>query len=293
MQLIYTKKTNSLSGILIEKHLNDIVNLYEQGLSLSKISKKFFINYQALKKLFKDNNIKIRKGSSYARKYNINEHYFDIIDTEEKAYILGFIYADGNNLFKLNRISIQLSQRDEDILKKISNIFYNKNIIKYRKKKNSKGAVFTYAVLNLFSKHMSQKLADLGVVERKSHSITFPNWLNKDLYRHFIRGLIDGDGWIRLPNNNRDSPSVGLICTRSVNDFLQNYYLSELKIKTYLSKAYKQDKDIMCEILVKNYKQCKIFLDWLYEDCNIYLQRKYDLYLNFLNKYKDLRDQNK
>jgi len=140
---------------------------------------------------------------------------------------------------------------------------------------------------------MSETLASLGVVERKSHSITFPNWLDKSLYRHFIRGLIDGDGWIRLPTSNRDSPCVGLICTRSINDFLKNYYLLEFNIKSYLSKAYNQDKDIMCEILVKNYKQSKILLDWLYKDSTIYLDRKYNLYLDFLKKYDFINIKNK
>lgn len=288
MQLICTKKTNCLSSILIERHLDEIALLYEQGLSLAKISNKLSIEYQALKKLFKDNNIKIRKGYDYSRKYNLNETFFDKIDSEEKAYMLGFIYADGNNLFKINRISVQLAKKDEDILIKFSKLLYNENIVKYTSKKNSKGNIFDYAYLNLFSRHMSEKLASLGVVERKSYAITFPNWLDKSLYRHFIRGLIDGDGWIRLPNSNRDSPSVGLICTRSINDFLKNYYLLEFNIKSYLSKAYKQDMNIMCEILVKNYKQCKILLDWLYKDSNIYLDRKYNLYLNFLNKYNNL-----
>jgi len=153
MQLIYTKKTNCLSSILIERHLNEIGVLYEQGSSLAKISNKLSIEYQALKKLFKDNNIKVRKGYDYSRKYNLNENFFDKIDSEEKAYMLGFIYADGNNLFKINRISIQLAKKDEDILIKFSKLLYNENIVKYTSKKNSKGNVFNYAYLNLFSRH--------------------------------------------------------------------------------------------------------------------------------------------
>lgn len=229
----------------------------------------------------------------YARKYGLNEYYFDVIDTEDKAYMLGFIYADGNNLFQTNRISIHLSKTDEEILKKFSQIVYGSEILKYNSRKNDKGIVFNYVSLNMYSKHMSQHLATLGVVERKSHKITFPKWLDKYLYRHFIRGLIDGDGWIYIPNDNRDSPNVGLICTRNINDFLKEYYDKEFGIKTYLTKAHKQDMDVMCEIRVKNYHQCKIFLDWLYKDSTIYLQRKYNLYQKFLCRYNNLREQNK
>ena len=267
--------------------------LYLDGMSVSKICEIKHLDRHNLSRRFKKDGLSVRNGFSYARKYNLDEHYFDVIDTEEKAFILGFIYADGNNLFQTNRISIHLSKTDEEILKKMSNIFYGTEVLKYNTRTNNEGIIFDYVWLNLYSKHMSQHLATLGVVGCKSHKITFPEWLDKSLYCHFIRGLIDGDGWIYLPNNNRNSPNVGLICTRKMNDFLEEYFNKELGIKSYLTKAHKQDFDIMCEIRIKNYHQCKIFLDWLYKDATIYLQRKYNLYQDFLNRYENLREQNK
>lgn len=267
--------------------------LYLEGMSVSKICELKQLDRHNLSRRFKKDSLVVRKGFSYARKYDLNEHYFDVIDTEEKAYILGFIYADGNNLFRLNRIGIQLSIVDKEILQKFSQILFGAEVLSYNSRKNKEGKLFEYVRLNLFSKHMSRHLATIGVVEAKSHKIVFPEWLDKSLYRHFIRGLIDGDGWIYLPNNNRDSPNVGLICTRKVNDFLKDYFEKELELKSYLVKAHKQDFDVMCEIRVKNYHQCKIFLDWLYGDATIYLQRKYALYQNFLHRYNNLREQNK
>lgn len=293
MKLIPVKQRNTKANVLIDKHIEEITLLYEGGMSLTKIGKKLSIDRKALARLLKNNDIESRKGFSYARKYDLNEHYFDIIDTEEKAYILGFIYADGNNLFRLNRISIHLSITDEEILKKMSYIFYGEEVLKYNSRTNKDGKIFHYVWLNLFSKHMSQHLATLGVVEAKSHKIIFPEWLDKALYRHFIRGLIDGDGWIYLSNNYTNSPSVGLICTRQVNDFLKNYFEKELGLKAYLCKAHKQDVDVMCEIRIKNYHQSKILLDWFYGDATIYLQRKYKLYREFLGKYERLREQSK
>ena len=63
-------------------------------------------------------------------------------------------------------------------------------------------------MLKVFSKHMSNQLET--VVERKSKVLTFPEFLDSLLYKHFIRGMIDGDGWIYLPSNN-DSPLFNLI----------------------------------------------------------------------------------
>lgn len=279
--------------MLSQELYQECKELYLQGKSILEISKTKNINAGTFSKKLKKDNVEIRPKFAHARKYDLNEYYFDQIDTEEKAYILGFIYADGNNLFQTNRVSINLSIKDEEILKKFSNIFYGKEILKYSSRKNENGQIFKYVSLNLYSKHMSQHLSTIGVMERKSHKLTFPEWLDKSLYQHFIRGLIDGDGWIYLPTNNRESPNVGLICTRSINDFLKEYYEKEFNIKSYLAKAYKQDFDVMCEIRVKNYHQCKIFLDWLYKDTTIYLQRKYELYQNFLCRYDNLREQNK
>lgn len=293
MNLIPIKQRNTKANVLIDQHIEEITALYEGGVSLTKIGKKLSIDRKALARLLKNNGVESRKGFSYARKYNLNEHYFDAIDTEEKAYILGFIYADGNNLFSTNRICIHLSTTDEEILKKMSHIFYGEEVLKYNSRSNKEGKVFEYVALNLYSQHMSQHLATLGVVEAKSHKIVFPEWLDKNLYRHFIRGLIDGDGWIYLPGHNRLSPSVGLICTRQMNDFLQNYYEKELGLSSCLCKAHKQDFDVMCEIRVKNYHQCNILLDWLYKDATIYLQRKCDIYKNFLSRYQNIREQNK
>jgi hypothetical protein len=94
-------------------------NLYLDGMSVSKICEIKKLDRHTLSRRFKRDGLKVRKGFSYARKYDLDEHYFDIIDTEEQAYILGFIYADGNNLFSLDRISIHLAKRDEEILKKL------------------------------------------------------------------------------------------------------------------------------------------------------------------------------
>ena len=286
----------TLERAMISTELYDeCKSLYLSGMSVSKICNLKQLDRHNLGRRFKKDGMKVGLGCSNARTYNLNEHYFDVIDTEEKAYILGFIYADGNNLFRTNRISIHLSKTDEEILKKMSHIFYGAEVLKYNSRTNKDGQVFDYVWLNLYSKHMSRHLATLGVVEAKSHKIVFPAWLDKTLYRHFIRGLIDGDGWIYIPKleDNRNSPNVGLICTRQVNDFLKDYFEKELGLKSYLVKAHKQDFDVMCEIRVKNYHQCKIFMDWLYKDAAIYLQRKHKLYQEFLIRYENLREQNK
>ena len=70
--------------------------------------------------------------------YTINEDYFDIIDTEEKAYLLGFLYADGNHFTKKNRITIGLQEKDKHILEKFNELIGSNRPLFLRKKENLK-----------------------------------------------------------------------------------------------------------------------------------------------------------
>ncbi len=97
MSLTPIKQRNTKNNVLIDAQIDEINRLYQEGISLTKIGQQLGIHRKALTRLFKKNQVESRKGFSYARKYNLEEHYFDIIDTEDKAYMLGFIYADGNN----------------------------------------------------------------------------------------------------------------------------------------------------------------------------------------------------
>jgi intein/homing endonuclease len=271
----------------IKTHIREINKLYNNGLSLSKISVSLDIDRKALARLFKNNGLETRAGFSYARKHIIlDEHYFDVIDTEEKAYLLGFIYADGNNFKGTNRIRIELNSKDRDILERVSNIIYGQDILSERSRTNNKGEIFYYTAIDIHSQHISETLEKHGVVERKSKVIEFPKWLNKSLYRHFIRGLIDGDGCISIPQ--KESPCVILISTTKMNDFIKDYIKKELDIRSYRLKAYKQNIDEMYYLKIKNYAQVKKLLDWYYDSATIYLERKFQLYQTILEKYNEL-----
>ena len=60
---------------------------------------------------------------------------FDTIDSEEKAYWLGFIYADGWISDANNCFTLTLQQRDVEHLLKFNEFIANKNSICYRKYK--------------------------------------------------------------------------------------------------------------------------------------------------------------
>jgi hypothetical protein len=105
-----------------------IVAEYSNGVTNKEISNKHKLHRTTVQRILLRNNILLRKQDETARKHQIlNEKYFKNINTEEKAYILGLLYADGyiNN----NGFGITLTEIDKELLEKISIILYGKIIL--------------------------------------------------------------------------------------------------------------------------------------------------------------------
>src|SRR5271157_1766693 len=97
---------------------------------------------------------------SYARKHTFNEHYFDTIDTEAKAYFLGFLFADGHNQTSRNSVSLKLHSKDFYILECLKNdVKYSGSITKVKKTNQH--------ILLLCSKTLSITLEKIGMTHNK------------------------------------------------------------------------------------------------------------------------------
>ena len=72
--------------------------------------------------MLKRNGYEAKSASELKRKYPIQEDFFDVIDTEEKAYVLGLLYADGYNNTDRNSVSLSLKESDKEILEKVTSL---------------------------------------------------------------------------------------------------------------------------------------------------------------------------
>ena len=265
--------------------LTNLQKLYSDGYSLNDLQKILGVHRSTLSGYLKESGIHV----NYQEKSkNLNQNYFNQIDSEDRAYMLGFIFADGSINLDYNRLTIDLSIQDQDILVKFSTILYGRNHVKVYTRNNRK-----YCKLDINSKTICNQLLKYNLTENKTFTAQYPEMIDRSLNKHFIRGLIDGDGCIYLPSNNRSSPLVALIATRAMNDTVSKILDSVLNLKSYVCKVHGQDISIMSELRIKNYHRCKILLDWLYRNSSIHLDRKYNRYLTFLSRYDKLRDQNK
>ena len=94
-------------------------NDYISGESRESISKKYGICADSVYNLFLKYNFKVKSMSHAKQQYKINEHYFDKIDTSNKAYIIGLLYADGCNMTNTHEIKLSLQCNDKHILDSI------------------------------------------------------------------------------------------------------------------------------------------------------------------------------
>lgn len=250
----------------------EIIADYNNGKSASKIALEKSTTADIIIKLLKRNNITIRTKSESLLKYTVNEFYFDKIDSYEKAYACGLLWSDGCNKRDRNTISITLQESDKHILETLRELMDSTYPIHF--KDNSKNKCKNTYTFEVKSKHMSERLEELGMTANKSLTLEFPEWLDKDLYSSFLLGVLDGDGHI---THQKNKYGVVYVCSTKFCKTL-SCILSNMNIHHTIYDSGKTGLTKSLHIIRKN--DCITFLNWLYEKCPIYLHRKHDIYIN-------------
>lgn len=220
-------------------------------------------------------------------KYTINPDIFETIDTEEKAYWLGFIAADGCVTYggKHGRqfdLRVNLGTDDYEHLVKLKKFLGANHPIQYITKYNKKKNKYYYSyLLRICCKKIVEDLIKNKVVPAKSKILEFPN-IKKELEQHYIRGIFDGDGGWKKSKDNQMSFAI---C--SANELFIKTLLEKICISTELhsNKTLSRYENKIHIIGWSGNNNCEKIFDWLYKDATIFLDRKYE-------KSKHLKDNN-
>lgn len=266
--------------------IKDIVDSYLRGESSPKIGKRYGVGHKVILRVLHELNIPVDQ-KRLVRKYSLDEHYFDDIDNQNKAYILGLLYSDGSNNPNKSTVSLALQEEDGYILEVIRRELKSGRPLEYLDYSSKHDFGYNYKNqyrLVFYSSYICCQLSNLGVVRNKSLKITFPKFLRKDLLPHFIRGVYDGDGSIyRSYRNDNNLPiTVTITATNSFCKSLQELCQEELGITAGIYDASCHN-GITKVFTLSGRNIAKKFLDWIYLDANIYLQRKYDRYIDYYN----------
>jgi hypothetical protein len=215
---------------------------------------------------------------------NKQEDFFTNIDSEIKAYLLGFIAADGY-VNKEGRLAVGVSITDKYLPKLLQKFISPDTNLMY--KKYTKGAINRkeQVIFRVQSRLLCNDLIKYNIIPNKTiYEMTFKS-LNQDMKKHFIRGYFDGDGSIYIA---KDNSKVCLNFTNSTSNILKEikeYFQDILNFKLEEKISVKKNKYYV--LAIYNRKDIIKFFNEIYLNSNYYLDRKYQkfVYVNtVLNK---------
>lgn len=290
-QILRCNGINTVNPRYLQFSYDDVLKMYDMyvsGVSRIDIAKIYGICADSVYNLFLKYNFSVNSMSHAKQQYNINEYYFDEIDTSNKAYILGLLYADGCNMTNRNEIILSLQEQDKHILEQIKcEIEYDgplKFIDYNSKNKNHKNQY----KLDITNKHMSKTLNNLGVWKNKSLILEWPSCLNEKLYSHFIRGYFDGDGCLYFANGSCNA-TVSFVGTEMFLNKLSDIIKEKLDVDLYVRDTGFKHNFITKEAKMHSLNSVLTFLNWIYENADLMLMRKYNKYQQLLNNINNSR----
>lgn len=242
----------------------EIISLKNNGFSCRRIARTLNTYCDRVVGILREHGFEIFPN----KKYTYFQDVFECIDTEHKAYWLGFLFADGDVRIGKWRLKLCLSIKDEFHLVKFSNFIGLKLPIEISKQRNNK----KYVTVSVNSKKIVSDLILLGCTPRKSKTLLFPK-LRQDLIRHFIRGYFDGDGWATI-ENKADRLRIGFLGTMLfLNEVLDNIILN-----TGMNKVKIIPKSGIYMLSLGHKKYNLKLYEYFYKDASIFLERKYKVF---------------
>jgi len=268
------KRNKENKRIFTEIQKDEIINSYLKGNNIKYIEDQFNMSDYMVKDILKERNIELRQ-----KKYN---DFFENINTEEKAYWLGFLYADGS--INKNAVDLTLQERDKNHLEKFlysihaDVLIKDKNVILNNKEYKNKRITI----------HDSKMILDLkkcGCIENKSFTIRFPdiNILPNNLIHHFIRGYFDGDGCIYGKDNQW---GIDIISNIHFLQVMQRILVEQCELS--YTKLYKNhNSETIRHLKYGGVHGIYKIYNYLYKDAKTFLERKYNKFQKFLNFYNN------
>lgn len=256
---------------LSKEQINLIINKYNENWTQKAIGELIGVSRSVIKRILLENNIDLRATT---KKYPSNDNIFEVIDTAEKAYWLGFIAADGCNYIREHNASLIINIHQKD----------REHLIKFKKFMNTTAVIQDYIAFEGFSnqtpmckivinsKKLSQDLSDKGIVPNKSLILEPPKIPSK-FYKPYILGYFDGDGSIGK-SSQYNNYLFSIQGTKEVLNWINEVLNTNMKLEQRVENPNKNSYYIRCGGTNKPYK----ILKSLYDASEVYLDRKYEIY---------------
>lgn len=252
--------------------IEQIIQVYTSGISSKNIAKKFGIDPATVRNHLKRQNQKIRKQGT---QYVFNQNYFQQIDSEEKAYWLGFLLADGCVI--QNRLCLELCIKDILHLEKFKKAIQANHPIK-KSRKNC-------ARIEVSSSILLCECEQFGLINKKTKTCKFPQ-IPHNFERHCMRGIFEGDGWFvrRNPTKTRRAYwEMGFSSgSKEMISFIHSWCKNQIgKECGYLIERNRENGSVY-QLTFGGNKIVNKLVTIIYDESTIYLERKFQQYKNCL-----------
>lgn len=280
LMLAYNKLNEQIKNIIVETYYT------EKQLEFKDISTKLDVSERAVARVLKEKGINTRLKN----RYTLNENYFNSIDTEIKAYILGLLYADGYvGDENFNNISISLKEEDAELIHRIAKEIDFSGTVRISDRKGGYENGQRTVVLNFSSSIMANDLRKLGLYPNKSTTMEDLPVIDEKLYRHFIRGYFDGDGSITISETTSYYKSETItkvykypqyVCTMIGTDKFIKNIIAKINLQKYSVRPSKSDNMIYLRVEAK--QELMNLFEYMYNDSTMYMNRKFNKWVKII-----------
>lgn len=255
-------KRRTHGGIDLIPH-KDVIDKYKNGISTTIIANEYNVDRHTICNILEKH--KIERNNIYHNK-GLDENYWEIIDSYDKAYFLGFFITDGNVYG--NDVRLQLKNESQYILETLKNKTKSENKVRQDKR--------GFSTFSVKRKKWVDDLAKYGVIPQKTSTVYFPDSLPTDLLSHFVRGLIDGDGWISFKGKQ-----IGFCGNETLVTQLRDFIVQTLDV--YNCKVLKTGENLY-QVCWCSKKDIKKIGEYIYKDkSDCFLKIKFDNYNELVN----------
>lgn len=279
--------------IMTKEVVDRVLSYLQEGKTVPEISILLGINKVTISSYLRTHGIKLNPDKG-------NVHYFENIDSYAKAYIVGFIAADGAlvKTKSTTSLTITLKYEDKAVLEFIKSEIGNKHKLQEISRPSSFDSSKTIHHIRyvISDKYITEDLNKLGITSNKS--LTMGNIIENIPHKYrdaFIIGYFDGDGSVTIrdglyPNDR------GILCKdyslyiqiRGTEEFLKGI-CNHLEI----SESHIKKQDSIPQLCFASKKDTYRFFQ-CYKNLPFYYERKYNKFLQRINhtsydKYKQVQ----
>lgn len=292
--------------------LRVLKKLIKQGKSAKELSEAIGRSKGVIFNKMRELSLKIKPKSSeqqnlYRRLYNVDDSYFHSINSQKKAYYLGWLLTDGyiggmikkgGTLHNSNKIGLKIGIKDVDTLKDFKkelkaeapiHTHNSRSLISYKNKITGRDSTIKAGIqvsFEVYSYRMKLDLAKYGVVNNKTYVATFPEKLTKEFYPGFIAGLISGDGcvYVSKRKNKKDNLRCFIAGNLELLEKIKKILIKNIKYNS-LKKILKKKESINLHILELNQGETMRLYYWLKSNKTKIMERKSKIIEEFIKNF--------